>query len=158
MKKAAIGMAIWVMMLSGVVHAEGIMGSGKYGAAGCGLGSMVFGDEPGAIQILAATTNNIIIPQTFAISTGTSNCTSPSKTANNDKLLEFAAANLDSLAKEIAAGRGEALDTLAELMGIPVNERQLIYAKFQVSFSKIFSSGKVEAGSVIDTIITIVNS
>ena len=45
-----------------------------YGTAGCGLGSMIFGDQKGAIQILAATTNSIFGTQTFGITTGTSNC------------------------------------------------------------------------------------
>ncbi|MFN8945903.1 MAG: DUF3015 family protein, partial [Pseudobdellovibrionaceae bacterium] len=45
-----------------------------YGMAGCGLGSVVFGDKPGFIQIFAATLNSIGGNQTFGISLGTSNC------------------------------------------------------------------------------------
>src|SRR5690348_10000976 len=46
-----------------------------YGVAGCGFGSMLFGKQPGFIQVLAATTNGTFGSQTFGISTGTSNCT-----------------------------------------------------------------------------------
>src|SRR6266571_3742686 len=49
----------------------GLRGTGVYGAAGCGLGSMVFGNQPGGVQVLAATTNATGI-QTFGITTGTS--------------------------------------------------------------------------------------
>ncbi len=45
-----------------------------YGEAGCGLGSMIFGDSPGFVQVLAATTNGCSGSQTFGITTGTSNC------------------------------------------------------------------------------------
>lgn len=45
-----------------------------YGMAGCGLGSLVFQDQPGKIQIVAATVNNIVSPQTSAITSGTSGC------------------------------------------------------------------------------------
>jgi len=31
-----------------------LKGSGGYGAAGCGLGSMIFNRQPGMIQVLAA--------------------------------------------------------------------------------------------------------
>ena len=50
---------------------KGLKGTGKYGTAGCGLGSMAFGDQPGGIQILAATTNGILGNQTFGITFGT---------------------------------------------------------------------------------------
>src|SRR6266511_1273208 len=54
---------------------KGIQGSpGKYGAAGCGLGAMAFKDQPGGIQIIAATLNDICANQTFGITFGTSNC------------------------------------------------------------------------------------
>ena len=45
---------------------EAIKGTGTYGLAGCGLGSMAFGDSPGAVQIFAATTNGLFGTQTFA--------------------------------------------------------------------------------------------
>ena len=36
-----------------------ITGSGVYGTAGCGLGSMAFGAQEGMVQIFAATTNGL---------------------------------------------------------------------------------------------------
>src|SRR5690349_9857353 len=53
---------------------EAIKGTkGRYGDAGCGLGALAFGDQQGPIQIVAATLNATGV-QTFAITTGTSNC------------------------------------------------------------------------------------
>src|SRR3954464_7446787 len=74
--------ARWVIaalvLAAGAAHADAdVTVSGTkstYGTAGCGLGSLVFGDQKGAIQILAATTNTTFGTQTFGITTGTSNC------------------------------------------------------------------------------------
>ena len=54
--------------LFGVVVALGISSSAfaaGYGTAGCGLGSMLFGNQKGMVQVLAATTNGISGNQTF---------------------------------------------------------------------------------------------
>ncbi len=53
--------------------AGALKGNGTYGVAGCGLGSMVFGNQEGGIQVIAATLNGTGI-QTFGITSGTSNC------------------------------------------------------------------------------------
>ena len=129
---------------------------GNYGAAGCGLGSMVFGNEQGPVQVLAATTNGTFGSQTFGITTGTSNCAKAAKFAGTERLNEFVAASMDNLAKDIAMGHGESLDTLAELIGISADQRPSIYAKLQANFSSIFTSEKVESAEVVDNIISVI--
>ncbi len=130
---------------------------GNYGAAGCGLGSMVFGNQPGPVQIFAATTNGTFGTQTFGITTGTSNCTKQPKFAGKERLNEFVLANMDNLAKDVAMGHGESLDTLAELLGVSADKKQLVYAKLQASFSNIFTSEKVEVADVVDAIVAVIN-
>ena len=80
------------------------------------------------------------------------------KFVKNDRLNDFVVANMDTLAKDIAAGRGESLDTMAELMEISVNERTAVYAQLQTNFSTIFNSERVEAAEVIDHIVSVLNS
>ena len=154
---ATVTAASFLMMAASGYSAVGDTPNG-YGAAGCGLGSMVFGNEEGPVQIFAATTNNTFFPQTFAISTGTSNCAKSAKFAGTDRLNEFVVANMDNIAKNIAMGHGESLDTLAELIGISADQRPSIYAKLQANFSSIFTSEKVEAADVVDHIISVINS
>lgn len=153
MKRALLGTIVFVMILTSSAFAY----EKKYGAAGCGLGSMLIGDEPGMIQVLAAIVNNAIVPQTFGISSGTMNCEKQAKFSSNEKLNQFVVANIDNLAKDVAMGQGESLETLAEIMGIPAIERTVIYSKLQANFSSIFTSEKVEAANVIDNIITVIN-
>ena len=61
-------------MIAGITLASSSAFAG-YGAAGCGLGSFVFGDNNSWwAQTLGATTNGTSGSQTFGITTGTSNC------------------------------------------------------------------------------------
>lgn len=85
----------------------------NYGMAGCGLGSLVFNDEPGKIQIVAATLNDLVSPQTSAITSGTSNCYEESPSVATHLYLEN---NFQALEKELAAGEGETLIGLITLL------------------------------------------
>ena len=85
-----------------------------YGMAGCGPGSVLFGEKKGMVQILAAVTNDAYSIQTFAISSGTSNCGEQPKEAKMD---QFINTNQYSLEKDMARGQGETLTALRELMG-----------------------------------------
>lgn len=87
-----------------------------YGMGGCGLGSMVFADKKDdtTSQILAVTTNGLAT-NTFAISTGTSNCvTATERTA---KIKNFIEANYDSLITDMAKGQGDSVATLSGFYG-----------------------------------------
>jgi hypothetical protein len=89
-----------------------------YGAAGCGLGSIVLGNKPGIIQVFAATTNGTSASQSFGITTGTSNCVGPSSAAAAQIEREvYVDMNFASLSKEAAQGSGEHLTALADIMG-----------------------------------------
>ena len=84
-----------------------------YGMAGCGLGSIIFGDKPGMIQIFAGTTNSFSGSQTFGVSSGTSNCGESSK---QNQASEFIKVNKVAIETEIARGEGESLLALAEIL------------------------------------------
>lgn len=87
----------------------------KYGMAGCGLGSAVFGPNGG--QISAATTNSSSGTQLFGITTGTSNCTPDAQELALLKQESFVVANYATLTKEMAHGEGGSIVGLAETMG-----------------------------------------
>lgn len=84
-----------------------------YGTAGCGIGGMVFKDKPGKIQIVAATLNNILIPQTFPISSGSSGC----KDTKESSAQLFFDTNKSAILTEIAIGKGETLDGISKIYG-----------------------------------------
>lgn len=124
---------------------------------GVGLGTMIFeGVGDGLIcQIFAATTNGTSGNQTFAITTGTSNARPWKSVAMNDKAGSFVRDNMDVLARDMAAGSGESIDALAELMTIPAADRPAFAASMQKNFGKVFSSPTVTHEQVIENIAKI---
>lgn len=78
----------------------------SYGMAGCGIGALVFADQPGKIQIAAGILNNLISPQTSAITSGTSNCFEDGGRAASDMYIET---NRLALQEDVARGQGEVL-------------------------------------------------
>src|SRR4051812_16002049 len=81
-----------------------------YGMAGCGLGSLVFGQENTMLkQILAATTNGTFGSQTFGITSGTSNCTTAGVVKAQREQAAFVEVNFRDLKRDMAAGGGEFL-------------------------------------------------
>ena len=118
---------------------------------GCGLGSMIIKNQNSTmLQAIAATTNGTSGNQTFGITSGTSNCNKPNNFVSNDKLNKFVEDNMDELALDISAGKGETLETVAKLMNVENNSE--FSAKLQANFSNIYSSQNVTSAKVIDSI------
>lgn len=106
--------------------------TGAYGVAGCGLGSMVLGDKPGAMQVLAATLNGTGV-QTFGITTGTSNC---GKGLIAQRATDFVKSNKVALQNEAAKGEGETLASFAQMMEC---QNQGFAQDVKSNFESIFS-------------------
>jgi hypothetical protein len=70
----------------------------------------------------------------------------------NERAEEFVASNMDQLAKEIAKGQGESIDTLAELLNI--EDKATFAASLQKNYNSIYTSQKVEMNDVLDNIST----
>lgn len=138
-----------VCMMAGVAFASAA------GNTGCGLGTLLWGsraDNSVLSQTLQVTTNGIFGNQTFGITTGTLQCSKPASFVSNERTNEFVVANMDNLARDIAAGRGETLDAFAELMQIPVEERAAFAGKLQASFGRIFTGQNVAMADVLDNV------
>lgn len=151
----AVVVLVSVVLVGSAFAAQKTQRHGAYGSAGCGLGSLVFQDQPGMVQVLAATTNGTFGSQTFGITSGTSNCPTPSSLAKNDRLNEFVVANMDNLAKDIAKGSGESLEAFADLLQVPVEKRPEFAQKLQANFASIFSSESVVLANVVDNAVAV---
>jgi opacity protein-like surface antigen len=155
MKKVLLGLA-----LSLVVTGSAFAGQAATNT-GCGLGGMLWenkADNSILFQASQATTNGSTGNQTFGITSGTSNCQKPSNFVQNEKLIHFVQANMDNLAQDIAMGRGESLDTFAEMLGVNPGQNAAFNAKLQANFSKIFTSENVVLAEVIDNAITVASN
>jgi hypothetical protein len=155
MKKVLLGLA-----LSVVVTGSAFAGTAQNNV-GCGLGTMLWenkADNSVLFQVFQATTNGTSANQTFGVTSGTLNCQKPSKFVQNEKLINFVQANMDNLAQDIAMGKGESLDTFAEMLGVAPGQNAAFNAKLQTNFGKIFTSENVVLAEVIDNAVTVANN
>ena len=118
---------------------------------GCGLGTQLWEGNAGLLyKVIGATTNGTSGNQTFGISTGTLGCTQTGKITANARLRLFSEANFDRLARDMAHGQGETLQTFAHLMGISSVDQPAFFTFAQDHFGSIFSSDEVTAGEMVD--------
>lgn len=146
MKKVLVSLAAVVALSSSVM-------AGVNNQTGCGLGSMIIKDDSTAVLLaLQATTNGTSGNQTFGITSGTLGC-QKTQFVMNEQAEEFVASNMDQLAKEMAIGRGESIDTLAELLEI--SDKATFSASLQENYNKIYTSQNVKMADVLDNISTL---
>ena len=149
--------ALWVLVAfvlsAGVAHADAespaAHGKATYGLAGCGLGSMIFGDQKGGVQILAATTNGTFGSQTFGISSGTSNCVETGSSTHGART--FIEGNREALAKDAARGSGETITTLSAMAGC--KDAKSVGATLQKRFAQLFPGAKTPVEQVSQNVI-----
>jgi len=155
MRKVLLG----VLVVAVVVCLGSMAGAVDPKNTGCGLGSMAFEGQNGLVsQTFAATTNGTSGNQTFGITSGTSNCEQYKTFTMNEKVNSFVADNMDSVAKDIAKGEGEYLDTMASLMHVDQAQRPQLYAALQKNFSRIYSSPLVTPADVLVSISEVTSS
>lgn len=152
MKKILMAVALTVLMSSAAFAAS------ARNNVGCGLGTMLWegkADNSTLFQAFQATTNGTSGSQTFGISSGTSECQTNSKFVQNEKLIHFVQANMDNLAKDIAMGKGETLDTFAEMLNVDPSRSAAFNATLQANFDKIYTSERVVLAEVIDNAVSV---
>ena len=152
MKKVLVLVLAGVLVMAGSAYARGARAN-----CGCGLGSMIFEGQDGLMsQTAAATTNGTFGNQTFGISTGTLGCDRPDNFVQNEKVNIFVSENMDNLATDIASGKGESLNTLAELINMPSEKRPVFFTALQNNFDKIYPSSTVTHKEVIENIAKVI--
>ncbi len=139
-----------LVSIAAVVALSSSMMANINSQTGCGLGAMIIKDDSTAIMLaLQATTNGIFGNQTFGITSGTLGC-KKTQFVMNERAEEFVASNMDQLAKEIAQGHGESVDTLAELL--EVSDKAAFATALQSNYNSIYTSQNAKMADVLDNI------
>ncbi|WP_028115632.1 DUF3015 family protein [Ferrimonas senticii] len=143
MKKfVAVSLLAATLPFSGVAMADADVG--------CGLGTMIFDGKKGKVfKVLAATTNGTSGNQTFGISLGTLGCDGNGTIHSREKIALFIDGNMDNLARDIAKGEGETLDTLAQVWGIQDADKVLFTSMTQDNFGTIYAAANVTSNDVM---------
>ena len=148
MKTFALMAALCFTLVSTAANAKEKQSGRKYGSAGCGLGSVIFGRQEGFVQIFAVTSNGLLANQFLAVLSGTSNCA----TGDGEETAKvFIEGNREALAKDIARGSGETVVSLASLAGC--SDASAVGASLQKNFSTIFPNESVSTEQVSDSIL-----
>ncbi len=106
----------------------------------CGWGSKLFEGQSGvAPQVLAVTTNDLVGSATFGITSGTSGCTQDGTVKSSWKTALFIDGNKEALARDMSVGSGEALDSLALLMGVEAQDRDAFNRAAKSNMGRIFA-------------------
>ena len=117
---------------------------------GCGLGTILFAGQSGVVpKVLAATTNGTYGNQTFGITSGTLGCKSDGVITSRARLSMFMGTNSERLARDMSVGQGEALNVLADLMGVKEQDKSLFFKTTQQHFSTIFAASNKTSGDVL---------
>ena len=112
---------------------------------GCGVGAKLFAGQSGlAPNVMAVISDGFldmsISLRPFAISTGTLGCSPDSGISSNWKTAMFIDLNKDRLARDMSIGSGEALDSLAHLIGVREDDRATFGRVMQANVFVIFGS------------------
>ena len=138
MKKIAIA-ALITLVGASAIAAQNNVGS-------CGWGSKVFQGQSGiAPQVLAVTTNGTSGNQTFGITFGTSGCTQDGVVSTSWKTAMYIDGNRVALARDAAAGQGESLTVLADVMGVQAADRAVFAATIKANFATVFANEQIAA-------------
>lgn len=122
---------------------------------GCGVGSIIFEGESGVgPNILAATTNQFV-GQTYSMTSNTLGCDTTIPIGSNPAVAIYLDENLDSVAQDMARGEGEALVSLAQVIGISPAEQPEFFSTVQSQFDTIFAGEQVTRGSVMQNLYAV---
>jgi hypothetical protein len=126
------------------------MAAGENNIGACGWGSKLFEGQGGiAPQVLAVTTNGTSGNQTFGITSGTSGCTQDGAVSSNWRTALFIDGNKQKLARDMSVGGGEALDSLAHLIGLEAQDQAAFNRAAKDNLARIFPSEDVATQDVV---------
>ncbi|MBI1398220.1 MAG: DUF3015 domain-containing protein [Betaproteobacteria bacterium] len=147
MTNKAFRTAVLAVSISAVPLIASAAGGDNVGA--CGPGSRLFEGQSGiAPQVLAVTTNNFAGINTFAMSSGTSGCSQDGMVKSSWKTAAFIEGNKDRLARDMSRGAGETLDALAQLLGIPEQDKARFAEVTRRNVGRIFPSERASTDEI----------
>ncbi len=132
-----VGFVATLLMLSQSYAAQ-------FGMAGCGLGSLIFADQPGKIQIVSGLLNWYSV-QSSSITSGTSGCY---EEQGSSASLDYIETNMVSLKEDAARGQGETIEGLMTLLGCA--QSSAVKSEIKNNYQQIFNSNS--ASSVLNAI------
>jgi len=125
----------------------------------CGWGSKLFDGQAGIFpQGAAGITNATFFNQTFGVSFGTSGCTQDGTVRSTWKTAMFIDGNKERLARDMSVGGGEALDSLAHLLGVEPADRAAFDRMARENMQRIFPADNARTEQVVSELRAVLMS
>lgn len=120
---------------------------------GCGIGKIIMEGGTGKDKnLVAAILNNVLVPNTFSMTSGLMGCDT-TKAVSNDQLREtFVASNMDNLSVDVAQGQGDHLAALAGLMGVAESDKATFYSVAQSNYPSLFGAGQASSADMLSAL------
>ncbi len=120
---------------------------------GAGLGRVLMGGNSDKMsEFMATSSNHSCANQYCAITSGTSGYQKGAVIGYNDAQ-QYLEENMDLVARDMARGEGEYLETFIELMEL--DNKQAMKLKLRQNFDRIYTHKDITSGEVITNIIKI---
>lgn len=130
--------------------------SGGHNQAGCGLGSMAIQDNSKWAQVGASFLNGTGF-QTFAITFGTSNCTEDGVASATREKDAYVEANFSDIRRDLSAGGGEYLSSLASLYGCKGEKADTFHRALRKHQNDVLGATPETASQAIDSAVSAEN-
>ena len=149
MKKLVLGVCcVSAFGLASIANAE-------EKAGGCGIGKEIMSGKTGiGPNLVAAILNNILIPNTFFMSTGILGCDTTKAVKNEQQGETFVASNMDTLAVEMAQGNGDHLAALASILGVAEKDKSAFFSLAKDQYEPLFGATGATPSDVLTTFNT----
>ncbi|MBV1950587.1 MAG: DUF3015 domain-containing protein [Cycloclasticus sp.] len=129
------------------------------GGPNCGWGNLLFKGATGIpSHVVAVTTNGTTGNNTFGITSGTNGCDASGKLTYGGRDMVQVSAIMDEFSEDVARGHGEALDTVAVMIGIQQGDRVAFSKALHENFTSIFTSENVTAEDAMLSVNEIMKS
>lgn len=144
MKKTLLG--LMVLALLTISHARAADSS-----SGCGLGWMIL-KKNSLVSSFSRALTNYTFSSTLGMTSGTSGCTQHSIVKVDKKPMHYTESNHHALMAEMAAGKGEALETYAAVLGCSPQVRAKFSKTMQNSYGKIYDNVDINPMDVLKNV------
>ena len=124
---------------------------GADGSSGCGVGWYLF-KENSLLSSYSRSITNAVLPNTFSMTSGTSNCAKHSIVYNDQKGLHFVESNADSLEINVAAGSGQYLEGFALAMGCNQEVLPSFASALQSRYTEIYANQSSSPSEAKDSV------
>jgi len=129
------------------------------GGPNCGWGNLLFKGAKGLpSHVVASTTNGTTGNASFGMTSGTNGCDVSGRLTYGGRDMVQVSSILDEFSEDVARGHGDAMNTIAVLIGVEQSDRSAFSEVMHENFALIFPNEQVTAKQAMLSVNAIMKS